>query len=405
MGWLARAVGELKGDTVFDRWVQMMDLGGRSRSGPMVSLQQAFRVSAALACMRVISQGVAQVPFKLMQTYEQDGLTRRRPAREHYLYDLLSVKPNEWQTSFEFMETLTLHASMGNAYVYKGMYRGKLGELIILDPGRVKAEQKPDWSRKYTVVGRNGEFAEIDPSLIWHVRGMSWDGFLGLDTLKMAREALGLSIALEESHASLHANGVRPSGVYSVEGNLNEAQNEKLTAWIKKQAAAGVGTPLILDRNAKWLSQAMSGVDAQHKETRDQQVEEVCRFYGVLPIMIGHSGDKASTYASAESMFTAHKVHTLAPWYRRIESSADVNVIPDAERAKGLYYKAFSNGLMQAAAKDRAEYLARALGSGGSPAWMTQDEVRAIEDMDPMGGTAAALPPLVTKQPAPAVNH
>jgi HK97 family phage portal protein len=401
MGLLARAIGEIKGDTVYDRWVQMMDLGGKSKSGPTVNLQQVFRVSAALACMQKISQGIAQVPFKLMLEYQQDGLTRRRAARDHQVYDLMAAKPNEWQTSFEFRETLALHASMGNGYVFKNLYRGEIAELIILDPSRVKAEQKPDWSRVYKVTGSDGQTKEIDPALIWHVRGPSWDGFMGLDTLKIAREALGLSIAMEDSHASLHANGVRPSGTYSVEGTLNKEQHEKFAAWLKKQAAAGTGTPMILDRNAKWLSQAMTGVDAQHKETRDHQVEEVCRFFGVLPIMIGHSGDKASTYASAESMFTAHKVHTLAPWYRRFEESADINLLQDRERKQGLYFKFITNGLMQAAAKDRAEYLARALGSGGSPAWLTQDEVRAIEDMDPMGGDAAKLPPLNTKQTVP----
>ena len=58
----------------------------------------------------------------------------------------------------------------------------------------------------------------------------------------MAREAMGLSIALEQSQANLHANGVRPTGVYSVDGNLDERQYDKLNAWIKRRrrlAAAG----------------------------------------------------------------------------------------------------------------------------------------------------------------------
>jgi HK97 family phage portal protein len=174
-----------------------------------------------------------------------------------------------------------------------------------------------------------------------------------------------------------------------------------LVAWLKKQAAAGAGTPLILDRGAKWVSQAMTGIDAQHKETRDQQVEEVCRFFGILPIVIGHTGDKASTYASAEAMFDAHKVLGLNPWFERIQDSANINLLTDKERAEGYYFKFFANGLLRASAKDRAEYYAKSLGSGGSPAWHTQDEIRAFEDADPMGGEAAKLPPRVAA-PAPA---
>ena len=267
--------------------LDLMDGGAKSKAGPSVNLQAAFRVSAALACMRAISQGCAQVPFKLMRDYEEAGLARKRAARDHVLYDLVTAKPNSWQSAFEFRETQALHACMGNSYAYKGKYRGKVAELILLDPARVKPVQHADWSITYKVTGRDGVTEELAQDQIWHVRGPSWDGFMGLDTLSMAREAMGLSIALEQSQANLHANGVRPTGVYSVDGSLDERQYDKLNAWIKKEAAAGGGGTLILDRGAKWLSQTMTGVDAQHKEIRDQQVEEVCRVFGILPTVIG----------------------------------------------------------------------------------------------------------------------
>lgn len=406
MGLLARAVAETKSSGgIYERWIELMNLGSKSKAGPSVNLATMFRVSAAFACLRYISQSGAKVPFKLLQDYEQDGLSRKRVARTHSLYDVVSAKPNGWQTSFEFRETLLLHAAMGNAYVFKNLYRGKVGELILLDPGRVHAKMEDDWTITYKVHGKSGQVRQIDPSLIWHVRGPSWDGFLGLDILNLAREALGLSIALEESMSSLHANGVRPTGVYSVEGALNATQHADLVKWLKKEAAAGAGTPMVLDRSAKWVSQTMTSVDAQHKETRDQQIEEVCRFFGVLPIVIGYSGDKANTYASAEAMFEASDELTLHPWFTRVQESADINLLSDIERKQGYYFKFMANGLMRASTKDRSDFYSKALGSGGSPAFMTQDEIRALEDLDPMGGEAAKLPPRIAapaRAPAPA---
>jgi len=406
MGFLSRVVAEQKGASTFwEQLVKLLDGGAKSKAGPSVNLQAAFRVSAALACMRAISQGCAQVPFKLMRDYEEAGLARKRAARDHVLYDLVTAKPNSWQSAFEFRETQALHACMGNSYAYKGKYRGKVAELILLDPARVKPVQHADWSITYKVTGRDGVTEELAQDQIWHVRGPSWDGFMGLDTLSMAREAMGLSIALEQSQANLHANGVRPTGVYSVDGSLDERQYDKLNAWIKKEAAAGGGGTLILDRGAKWLSQTMTGVDAQHKEIRDQQVEEVCRFFGILPTVIGFTGDKANTYASAEAMFAAHRVQTLAPWWTRIQESADINLLSDDERKQGYYFKHIASGLLLATAKDQGEVFAKALGSGGSPAWMTQDEVRELLELDPFGGEAAKLPPRVAapaRAPAPA---
>lgn len=402
MGFLARAVAmEAKGG-VYERWLELLNEGVRSKAGPGITRETAFRAPAAFACMRAISQGCAQVPFKLLQDYQQDGLRRKREANDHDIFDLIDAQPNAWQTSFEFMETLALHASLGNAYVFKNMYRGKVAEMFLLNPALVRAEQKEDWSIAYKVRGKSGAEMTIDRSLIWHIRGPSWDGFLGVDILNIAKEALGLSVALEESHAALHANGVRPSGVYSLDATLSDPQHAKMVGWLKREAGtANTGTPMVLDRGAKWIQQTMSGIDAQHKETRDHQIEEVCRFFGILPLVIGYTGAKANTYASAEAMFDAHKVLALSPWWNRIQKSANVNLLTQAERKKGYYFKFIANGLLRASSKDRSEYFAKALGAGGSPAWMSQDEVRELEDMDPMGGAASALPPLLNKPPAP----
>ena len=121
-----------------------------------------------------------------------------------------------------------------------------------------------------------------------------------------------------------------------------------------------------------------------------------------MPIMVGHY-DKSSTYASAEQMFLAHVVHTLMPWYQRIEQSADVNLLNEEQRRAGLYTKINPNALMRGAAKDRAEYYAKGLGSGGGKGWLTQNNVRDFEDMDRSDDPEAdELAQPATAQPPPA---
>lgn len=378
--------------------------GGRaSKAGQTINLETALKVSVAFACLKVLSQGGAQVPFKLFQEAEEGGLTKIRAAKAHSLYDLAATAPNDWTTSFEFRETLILHAAFGNAYAFlnRGV-GGKILEMILLDPSKVEKVQNEDYSITYKVTAKSGSEQIFPSAAIWHVKGPSWNGLLGIEVLNVAREALGLAIATEESHAKLHAKGIRTSGTYSVDGSLNPEQYKALKAWIEKEMAGAenAGAPIILDRGAKWLSTAMSGLDAQHLETRKFQIEEVCRFFGVMPIMVGYS-DKAATYASAEQMFLSHVVHTLSPWYARVENSADLHLLTKKERASGFYFKFMAAGLLRGAAKDRAEYYAKALGSGGSPAWMTQDEVRGLEELNPFGGDAAVLP-IATNVPAPA---
>lgn len=394
MAFLARAVAERKSASADALWSVILGAGYASKAGPSVNLNNALKVAASFACMKVLSQGCAQVPFKLYREKRTGELTMIEPARDHSLYDLVTVKPNDWTTSFEFRETLVLHASMGNAYAFiNRVGTGRIYELILLNPGRVEKMQGADYSITYKVTGASGAVEYFPAEAIWHVRGPSWDGVIGLDVLQLAREALGLAIATEETHAKLHSKGVRPSGTYSVDGNLSPEQYKQLKDWITKEMAGAdnAGGPMILDRGAKWLSTAMTGLDAEHLATREHQITEICRFFGVSPFMI-FSTDKAPTYASAEQFQIQHIVHSLSPWFARIEGSADAYLISKSERKQGLYFKFSAAGLLRGALKDEADYFAKALGSGGSPAWMSQDEVRALKELNPMGGAASKLP-------------
>jgi len=371
----------------------------QSKTGAAVNLKTALQCATVMACARVIANGIAQVPLKLYQESE-DG--RKTTARTHPLYHVLHRKPNPWQTSFEFREMVGLHLALaGRAYAYKVIVGGQIRELIPFEPGKVQAKLATDGiTITYEVTGRDGTVMTFGSDLIWHLKGPSWNGWEAMDALELAREAIGLAIATEESQATLHRNGVRVPGVYSVEGTLNEAQHKQLRKFLAETyAGENRGLPMIVDRNAKWLQMAMTGVDAQHLETRKHQVVEVCRAMGVMPIMVFES-DKATTYASAEAMFDAHVKHTLGVWWERIEQSIDCNLLSERDLDNGIYSKFVGNGLLRGSVKDRADYYSKALGAGGSPAWMTQDEVRSLEELNPLGGDAARLP-AITNAPKP----
>ena len=280
-----------------------------------------------------------------------------------------------------------MHATLtGNAFVFVNRVGSKREprELVPLLPQNVTVEELPDTSLRYTVRGMGGESRVVPNEAIWHLRGPSWCGWLGMDAVKLAREAIGLAMATEAKHASMHKNQPDPGGVYSVADKLNDIQFKQLRDWIVRSTTGDMaGSPLVLDRGATWLSQQMKGVDAQHLETRRFQVEEICRAFRVIPLMAGYS-DKTATYASAEQMFIAHVVHTLTPWATRLEQSAERNLLAENEE---IDIRFDLRSLMRGAAADRAEYLSKALGSGGTQAWMRIDEAREEDGLEWMDGT------------------
>jgi len=358
----------------------MIRAGMASSTGKLINVKTAIQVATVFACCRVIGEGIAQVPLKLMKE-APDGKTRL-PAKDHPLYALLAYKPNPWQTSFEYREMLAWHVVLAGqhiSFINRGS-RGKIYELVPFEPGQVTVKQASDRTLSYDVRAPDGSTQTFPAEAIWHVRGPSMDGWRGLDAVRLAREAIGLALATEEATGALHRNGVRPSGVYSVEGTLKDEGYKELAAWIDERnaGAANIGKPMVLDRSAKWIGTQMTGIDAQTLEMRRFQIEEICRFARVMPIMVGYS-DKAATYASAEQMFLSHVVHTLAPWYQRLEQSIDASLLTDADRAAGLYANFVEEGLLRGSAVDTKDTILGYVNGG----LLTPNEGRAKLDQNP----------------------
>lgn len=353
-----------------------------SRAGYIVSPMTSLEVSTVMACVRAISEGTAQVPI---YAHARDLRGVRGAKVQHPVIDVLTRRPNEWQTGYEFRETMLLHVILtGNAFAYISRRSdGSVLELIPVEPGRVMVERKRDMSIVYRLMFEDGTAPMLQAPDVWHLRGPSWDTWRGLDAVKLARQSIGLATATEAAHAALHKGGANITGLLSMPDKIGPEQYAKLGAWLDKHSAGGEreGKPLIVDGGAKYHPMQMTGVDAQHVETRRHQVLEICRHFRVIPMMVGAS--ETPTYASAEQMFIAHVVHTLTPWAERVEQSATRALLRPDEMVD---LRHDFNDLMRGAAQDRAEYNAKALGSGGAPAWMTANEVRAQEGLDPIEG-------------------
>lgn len=369
--------------------------GAETDSGAVVTWKAALNVTTVMAVAGVIADGVATVPCKVMQKTSAG----RVEASDHPLSPLLSVAPNDWQDSLEFRETLAFHVILcGNAFAFINRVGGRIAEMIPIEPGRVRVEQKSDYSLVYHVTGISGTEQAFPAESIWHIRGPSWNSWMGMEAVKQAREAIGLAVTIEKAQARLHRNGAKPSGLYSVDGTLSVEQYKQLRHWLEINfaGAENAARPMILDRNAKWTPVAMSAADAQMLESRKFQVEEICRAFRVMPIMVGYS-DKTATYASAEQMFLAHAVHTVRPWHRRFEASMRKALLTPQDLASGVYIKFFDGELLRGAAKDRGEFYAKGIQAG----WLLRNEAREWEDLDAVDGLWEPLSPanMVTGNP------
>lgn len=360
------------------------DANGATVAGITISPQAALQVSTVLACVKVIADGCAT---PALHVYREGPGGRRQLATNIPEYRLLSRRPNEWQTSFEFRRQMTMHAALtGNALAVKVKAGNRVRELIPVRPGNYTISRAARYEVEYRVHDEFGQIGIFGPADVFHLQNSQWDWWRGMPAVRLAASAIGLAMSAERSQASLHENGGRPAGILTTDQKLPPDALTRLRAsWDRFMRERRSGTA-ILDASMKYQALAMTGVDAQHVETRRLQIEEICRSFGVFPIMVGHS-DKSATFASSEAFFAAHVKHTLAPWHQAWVQRLDEFLL---DGAGPLWVEFDTRYLLAGSMKDRAVW-ARTMAELGI---YTRNELRDEEGRDPLPGLDDPLTPL-----------
>lgn len=360
---------------------------GTCAAGVTITPTRALQVATILSCVRLISEDVAQLPLGIYRERENGGKT---PARDHPAWRVLARRPNDWMTSFEWRQTMLAHCVLtGNAYSFINRNgRGEVTELLPLMPGQVSVQQRPDYELVYYLSDANsGRVGVYTRENIFHLRGPAWLTYRGLDMVAQARHATGLAVAAEDSQALLHKNGGQQTGVLTSPERLNAEQIERIREQSRKaQTGENLHKTMVLDGGMTFVPTLMKGVDSQHIETRKHQVEEICRAFRVFPQMVMHT-DKTATFASAAEFSRMHVVHTLGPWIERLQQAIDRDLL---DRDGTLFARLDTDGLLRGSPKERSALYKAGVLDG----WMTRNEVRIKEGLDPLPGLDEPIMPL-----------
>jgi HK97 family phage portal protein len=380
-----------------NHWIVKLTDRLQSFAGVAVTPETALAQSAVFACTRVISETIGSLPLKIYSRRSDGG---KDEAQGHPLYPILHDNPNQWQTRLEYFETVSGHLCLrGNAYSF--IQRDGFGQplsFVPLNPDRMMLEVEgtsadPIFVYRYRADGTEQEqvFTSYD---IWHLKGMSSDGYSGLSPITYASNAIGLSIAAEKHGSKWFANGARPSGIAKYPGKLKEDSVKRLKNSLQEAMSGDkVFSLIVLEEGLDFTTIGISNTDSQYLETRQFQVEEIARIFRVPSVLIGHP-DKTMTYASVEQLMLSFVVHTIRPWVSRIEQSINKYLLNGDDR----YFAEFRiEGLLRGDTKSRYDSYSSALQN----CWMTRNEVRALENMNPVpDGDKFENPAITTKAPA-----
>ena len=354
-------------------------------SGAVVSSESAMRVAAVYGCVRVISETVASLPLHI---YRRTDRGKER-ANTHPLYRLLHDTPNPWQTAMEFREMMQAHLCLrGNAYAYINWVGPSIvSELIPIHPDRVTVKQRPDMSLVYEVRNAGGATTEFAAEDIFHIRGLSSDGISGRSVLDDARETVGVAISTQEYAGRFYANDATPSLAVTLQTKLSpEARQRFVNSWQETFGGSrNARRTVVLEEGAKVEPIAMTFDDAQFLETRKFQRSEIAGIFRVPPHMIGDL--ERATFGNIEHQSIDFVTHCIRPWLVRWEQALSRALFT----APGFYFPEHAvEGLLRGDVKSR--YDAYAIGRLNG--WLSANDIRALENMNPINGGDVYLQPL-----------
>lgn len=365
--------------------------GGTSRSGVSVDEEVALTFSAVYGCVRILSETIASLPLAV---YKKEGNAKQIDT-SHSLYFLLHDQPCEMYTSFEWRQLMQASVLLwGNGYskiIRDKYYIPRWFDFI--HPSVVRPYQviRGDGTKSLAYeINRNNGAKEIIKGIdMIHVTGMGFDGISGKSPIEVAKDTIGLGIAAERFGAEFFSNGAAFNGYFGTDNKMTQDQMDLVQkSWAARNTGEGKRwkTPVI-PFGLKYNTIGIPPEQAQYIATRKFQLEEIARIYGV-PLHMLANLDR-STNNNIEHQGIEFVTNTMRPWCVRWEMELNRKLLREDE--KGIYYTKFNlEGLLRGDSAARAAFYNTAVTLG----ILTRNEVRELEDRNPLIGLDEPLTPL-----------
>jgi len=359
-------------------------VGMRTASGARVTADSAMTLSAVFRAVGLVAGHMALLP---VVAYKRG--TRRRV--NHPLLRLFNRRPNRWQNAFEWREMIQGHLELrGNAYneIVADPRSGVITALLPRHPDRVKVEVLASGDYRYRVTQIDGTVKLVARDAMWHIRGLSSDGIVGLSVIEYARESFGLGLSAQSYGARFFANDAKPSGGWiEYPGSYKDKTQRQTIRETLQDAQSGMnrGKLMLLDHGMKYHEVGLSNEDAQFLETRKFQISDVARWFGVPPHKIGDL--EKATFSNIEQMALEYVTDSLLPRAGRIEAGIEADLLFDDE---DIDVEFDFEELLRGDSTARRNYYHMGILDG----WLTRNEARAAENREPLPGLDEPLRPL-----------
>ncbi len=306
-------------------------LAPKSLTNLHVNEHNALTISTFYRASRTVAETVAGMSFKLFENTNDS----REEAKYHNLYYLLHDEPNEEMDSFEFKNLMQFWCVVyGNAYAEIVRNNdNSVNAFYPIHPANVITGLSATGENVIKVTTDHGEVVLLAKDVI-HIKGPSLTGCMGERLVFLARESLGLTMALDRAGAAHFGNAMRPGMIFEYPGKLDDTGfAQKNIRQSYKKINAGVdntGELMILEEGMKATVIPTSPEQSQYNESRQFQINEILRWVGVPGILCYEYGE--ATWNNATQQIFTYLQFTIDPYLRQWEGQVKRKCLSKQEK-------------------------------------------------------------------------
>lgn len=320
------------------------------------------------ACVNYIASTIAKMPLNLYANTEEGKM-----KIDNDLSYLLKNRPNAYMNSVDFIQALVSNMLIyGNAFAKVITNRGKITELILLEPSNTRLENvKNKWVVVTTI---NGKQEILNYNQVIHIRDLSEDGVRGISRVEAIKGKVSNRTNADNKLNRYMSNGLGVKGVITGKIDDNKAKIRLKEGFNKVLQSC--------DDNIAVLTEGMTYQNINSSSLADDEFinnlkltkADICAIFNINPALLGDS--EQATNSNLETL-KLDFIQSLLPLLIKIEQEFNYKLLSYDDRLK-TYFKFNSSSAMRGNDKDRADYYTKMFRNG----FITQDEIRALEDMN-----------------------
>jgi phage portal protein, HK97 family len=344
-----------------------------------VSPDLAMKLSAVYACVYVLSSSVAQLPLHV----KCKSGDKVETVKDHPAYYLLHDSPNAWQTSYKLREYAQSSVLLyGNAYIH--IVRNKNGEVVSLESLEPwKVQLLKNGSRYVYAYYGDDKTMSLSPDDILHIKSLGPSIKTGKSVIQTHAETIGLGLDARKFASGFFGGNARPAGILSVKTPLNSNAWEnfkKMWQTAQEKLRSEENKTILLPAELDYKALTVSPVDTELLSMMKLNRSEIAGIFNVPAHMINDL--EKATFSNISEQTIQFIRFSVMPWVVNWEQELNRKIFTEAERKAGYFVKFNLAGIMRGTAGERATFYHAAITDG----WMSRNEARQLEDMNPVEG-------------------